>query len=217
MRIKTGIRYDRRRAYRLIGRDLYSAPQKQLLYRQAYILEKAGIIAGKHALYNWNIVVQRGIVCLDNPAVPEETGQRDTQQPAPVPQTSPANRSVEGPVLPQGERSPVQPTPPAHTLPAAPRPVYRNGNGNHHGNGNGNHHGNGHNDVLLRELLQAAPEHQPSSPPSEPSTNGNGLHKHPVHSSKQHRNGHQATSRNATQHMDNADRTLLDELLTRQL
>lgn len=211
MRIKTGIRYDRKRAYRLIGRDLYSAPQEQLLYRQAYILEKAGVIAGKHALYHWNIIVQRGIVCLDNPTVPEETGQRDTQQPAPATRPAPADQAAAQPVLPQGEHSPAQPTPPAHTLPAAPRPVYRNGNGSHNGNGNGNKDG------LLHKLLEAAPDHQPPSPLSEPSTNGNGLHKHPVHSSKQHRNGYQATRRSATQHMDNADRTLLDELLTRQL
>lgn len=61
---RTGVRYDHRRVYRLIGPDLYSAPADRPLGEQAYTVEAPAVLEDGQAEADWRVIVREGEVCL---------------------------------------------------------------------------------------------------------------------------------------------------------
>ena len=64
MIVNTEVRFDRRRIYRLIGHDLYSASADEPLEEQEYAVEKPGVIKGDAVGKDWQVIVRDGEVCL---------------------------------------------------------------------------------------------------------------------------------------------------------
>lgn len=66
LRIETGVRYNHRKIYRLIGDDLYSAAVNKPLKQQVYVLEKAGVVGDEQKKRTWRVVVRAGMVWLED-------------------------------------------------------------------------------------------------------------------------------------------------------
>ncbi len=66
MLIRTGISHNYRRVYRLIGRDLHSAPANKSLDEQEYALDKPHAIGTHQTVQPWRVVVREGEVCLES-------------------------------------------------------------------------------------------------------------------------------------------------------
>ena len=64
--MQTDIRYNPHRVYRLIGRDLYSAPAKIALTPQEFTLEEPDLIGMHQTMQNWRVIVQEGKICLES-------------------------------------------------------------------------------------------------------------------------------------------------------
>jgi hypothetical protein len=62
--VNTGVRYNNRRVYRLIGRTLYSAPTDKPLEQQEYTVEKSDMAEAPPADATWQVMVRDGEVCL---------------------------------------------------------------------------------------------------------------------------------------------------------
>jgi hypothetical protein len=63
--IQTDIRYNPNRVYRLVGRDLYSAPAKLALTQQEFNLEEPGLIGTHQTVQNRRVIVREGNICLE--------------------------------------------------------------------------------------------------------------------------------------------------------
>ena len=61
----TNVRHNTRCVYRLIARDLYSAPTNRPLAEQEYTLEKANVLDESQAQTPWRVMVRNGEVCLE--------------------------------------------------------------------------------------------------------------------------------------------------------
>lgn len=66
MKVETGIPYSQRKAYRLIGVDLFSAMTSVPIQEQVYSMEKANVIDAEDVDRSWRVVVQAGKVCLEH-------------------------------------------------------------------------------------------------------------------------------------------------------
>jgi len=66
MLIRTGISHNYHRVYRLIGRDLYSAPINKPLKEQEYTLDKPNAIGTYQTVQPWRVIVREGEVCLES-------------------------------------------------------------------------------------------------------------------------------------------------------
>lgn len=64
--IRTQVPYSQRRVYRLIGRDLYSAPLGAPLAEQTYTLIRSNVIDARLAREKWRVVVRDREVCLES-------------------------------------------------------------------------------------------------------------------------------------------------------
>ena len=64
--IHTGVSHNHRQVYRLIGRDLYSAPINKPLKEQEYTLDKPAVIEAHQTVQSWRVVLREGEVCLED-------------------------------------------------------------------------------------------------------------------------------------------------------
>ncbi len=156
--IRTGIHYDRKRFYRLIGRDLYSVPVERLMVRQQYTLEQANVVQSASAMWDWQVVIRRGQVCLESSyleesaPIPHSNGHHPNEQRA--------NGNGNGHHTPDRLLREMLQTAPATA--GASNGHHVNG---HRTNGNGHashNNSNGHmqHDPLLSSLLASMPEHE---------------------------------------------------------
>jgi hypothetical protein len=65
MALRTAVAFDRRRTYRLIGRDLYSALSTQRLADQEYVLEKPSVVRAGLERATWRVVIRKGEIWLE--------------------------------------------------------------------------------------------------------------------------------------------------------
>jgi hypothetical protein len=66
MRVDTGLPYNRRRTYRLIGQSLYSAPAGGSIRGQAYVLEQADVIRAELERLPLRVVVREGRIWIES-------------------------------------------------------------------------------------------------------------------------------------------------------
>lgn len=64
--VQTGIVHRQRRVYRMIGRDLYSAPLHVPFSEQVYTLERSDVLEARQTGMPWQVVVRDGEVCLES-------------------------------------------------------------------------------------------------------------------------------------------------------
>lgn len=65
MRIETGVKFNYKRTYRLIGRNLYSVAKDKPLDQQIYELEKADVIEASQEGMHWKIIIKDGHVNIE--------------------------------------------------------------------------------------------------------------------------------------------------------